>query len=126
MAATEAEQVIGRFCELFNAGDLDGLVGELYEDDAVFIPPDSGPVSGKAAIAEVLKGFLALGGTLSIVATTTMSNGDAALTHSRWRLDIPGGEPMEHTSAELVRRQPDGTWKYAVDNPWGGEVVAEG
>jgi hypothetical protein len=30
---------------------------------------------------------------------------------------------MEHTSAEVTRRQPDGTWKYAIDNPYGGEVL---
>jgi ketosteroid isomerase-like protein len=123
MAANEPEQVIEQFCELFNAGDLDGLITNLYEDDAVFIPPGSGPVSGKAAVADVLKGFLGMGGTLSIVATTTLRTGDIALTHSRWHLDIPGGDPMEHVSAELVRRQADGTWKYAVDNPWGGEVL---
>ena len=27
-------------------------------------------------------------------------------------------------TAEIVRRQPDGTWKYAIDNPWGGAVLA--
>jgi hypothetical protein len=30
---------------------------------------------------------------------------------------------MEHTSAEVARRQSDGTWKYAIDNPYGGEVL---
>lgn len=123
MAATEPEQVIHRFCELFNQGDLDGLIANMYEDDAVFIPPGNTPVSGKAAVTEVLKGFLDLGGTLSILATTTIRNGDLALTHTRWRLDIPGADPMEHVTAEIVRRQPDGTWKYAVDNPWGGAIL---
>lgn len=123
MAATEPEQVINRFCELFNQGDLDGLTTDLYEDDAVFIPPGNTPVSGKGAISEVLKGFLDLGGTLRILSTTTVRNGDIALTHSRWRLDLPGGDAMEHVTAEIVRRQADGTWRYAVDNPWGGAVL---
>ena len=38
MGATDPEQVIEQFCSLFNAGDLDGLVNTLYEDDAVFFP----------------------------------------------------------------------------------------
>ena len=124
MPATEPEQVIDLFCELFNAGDLDGLISNLYEDDAVFIPtPTDAPVSGQGAVAEVLKGFLALGGTLNVLGTTTLKKADIALTHTRWRLDIPGAEAMESVTAEIVRRQPDGTWKYAIDNPWGGSVL---
>ena len=49
MGAVEPEQVIEHFCRPFNAGDLDGLVNTLYEDDAVFFPsPADAPVSGKA------------------------------------------------------------------------------
>lgn len=127
MEATEPEQVIDHFCKLFNSGDLDGLINNLYEDDAVFIPtPVDAPVSGKAAVAEVLKHFLATGGTLSVLATTTLKKGDIALTHTRWRLDIPDADAMESVTAEIVRRQPDGTWKYAIDNPWGGSVLDAG
>ena len=57
------------------------------------------------------------------MSTSTVVNGDLALTHSHWRLDVPDGEPMEHTSAEVVRRQPDATWKYTIDNPYGGEIL---
>ncbi len=124
MAATNPEQVIEQFCSLFNAGDLDGLVNTLYEDDAVFFPsPTDAPVSGKAAVADSLKEYLATGGTVSVVDTTAVKNGDIALTHTHWRLDIPGGEAMEGVTAEIVRRQPDGTWKYVIDNPWGGAVL---
>jgi ketosteroid isomerase-like protein len=57
------------------------------------------------------------------LATTTIRSGDIALTHTRWRLDIPNADAMESVTAEIVRRQPDGTWKYAIDNPWGGSVL---
>ena len=124
MEATEPEQVIDHFCKLFNSGDLDGLVQNLYEEDAVFIPsPTDAPVSGRATVVEVLKHFLATGGKISVLATTSVRNGDIALTHTHWRLDIPGAEAMESVTAEIVRRQPDGTWKYAIDNPWGGTVL---
>ena len=124
MGATEPEQVIDHFCKLFNSGDLDGLINNLYEDDAVFVPsPTDAPISGKATVAEALKGFLAMGGTLSVLTTTTLKHGEIALTHTHWRLDIPGADAMESVTAEIVRRQPDGTWKYAIDNPWGGAVL---
>lgn len=124
MGATEPEQVVDHFCKLFNSEDLDGLINELYEDDAVFVPsPTDAPVSGKAAVAEVLRGFLATGGKISVLATTTVKNGDIALTHTQWQLDVPGAEATGSVTADIVRRQPDGTWKYAVDNPWGGTVL---
>ena len=124
MAVTEPDQVIHQFATYFNAGDLTSLVQELYEDGAVFVASPEGPnVQGKEAITGVGKAFLDTGGTLSIVSSSCVTNGDIGLTHSRWRLDLPEGEPMEHVSAEVVRRQADGSWRYTIDNPFGGEVV---
>jgi ketosteroid isomerase-like protein len=119
MPTTDPGQAIHEFAALFNRGDLDGLV-ETYEDGAVLkASPADEPLAGKDAIREALKGFLGLNGTISIVATSIVQCGDIAITQSRWRLDIPGGDPMEHEGAEVIRRQADGTWKYAIDNPWG-------
>jgi len=123
MAASDPGQAIHEFADLFNEGDLDGLV-DIYEDGAVLKPsPADEPLAGKDAIREALKGFLSMNGTISIVATSVVQFGDIALTQSRWRLDIPGGDPMEQESAEVIRRQADGTWKYAIDNPWGALIL---
>jgi uncharacterized protein (TIGR02246 family) len=124
MAATEPGQVIDHFAKYFNSGDLESLLRDLYEEDAILIPePGPATAAGKAAIREVLNAFLAMNGSLQVLATTAVVHGDIALTHTRWRLEFPDGEPMESVTAEVVRRQPDGTWKYAIDNPWGGAVL---
>jgi len=107
---------------VFNSGDIEGLTS-LYEDGAAFIPQPGTVVSDATGLRAALQGFLDTKGMLTIVSTSAVVKGDLALTHSHWRLDIADGEPMEHTSAELARRQPDGTWKYAIDNPYGGEVL---
>jgi ketosteroid isomerase-like protein len=122
MAATEPGQVSGQFAECFNAGDLEGLAS-LYEDGAVIVPEPGTVRSDAVGFRAVLQGLLDTKGTLTIVSTSAVVKGDLALTHSRWRLDIPGGEALEHTSAEVNRRQPDGTWKVAIDNPYGCEVL---
>src|SRR4029450_10309582 len=48
---------------------------------------------------------------------------DLALTTSKWVLEGIGadGKParMEGQSAEVARRQPDGTWLFVIDNPYG-------
>ncbi len=124
MGATGPGQVIERFVELFNGGQIDTLLGELYEDDAVLVPGPGAPIAaGKDAIREVLQAFLAMGGNMSLAGSTTVPAGELALTHNRWRLDVPGSDPMEGTTAEVVRRQADGSWRYVIDNPFGGSVL---
>ncbi len=123
MGASEPAQVIEDFIKLFNSGDLDGLVRDMYEDDAVLVPSPGTSATGKAAIREALQGFLSMGGNITLLGATAMQKGDLALTHSRWRMDVPGADPLESTTAEVVRRQPDGSWKYIIDNPWGGSVL---
>lgn len=87
--------------------------------------PQPGPdtISGKAALREDLKGFIETKGNLKILTTSAFQNGDIALTHTHWRLEIPGADPLEGKTAEVIRRQPDGTWKYVIDNPWGSAVL---
>lgn len=49
--------------------------------------------------------------------------GGIALTTSKWVLEGtgPDGKPVkiEGQSAEVSRRQPDGTWLFVIDNPHG-------
>ena len=124
MAATQPDQIIELFAASFNAGDVEGLAS-LYEAGASIIPdPAAGAVSGLPAIREALQPFVAMGGTLTIIASSSVASGDIALTHSSWRLEAPGADPMEAVSAEVARRQPDGTWLYVIDNPWGAGVLA--
>jgi ketosteroid isomerase-like protein len=30
---------------------------------------------------------------------------------------------MEHTSADVLRRQADGRWLFVIDNPWGTSIL---
>ena len=55
---------------------------------------------------------------------------DIALMTGRWTLSGIGadGKPVQMTgqSAEVARRQPDGSWLFVVDAPWGLESDAAG
>jgi ketosteroid isomerase-like protein len=52
-------------------------------------------------------------------------DGDLALTSSTWSVTATDaqGKPLnvKGKSREVVRRQADGTWLFAIDNPHGGE-----
>lgn len=123
MMATTGPNLIEDFAKYFNSGDLEGLLS-LYEDGAAFVPQPGSVLTDAAGLRAALQAFLDTHGTASIVSTTEAVAGDIALTHSHWRIDIPGGDVLEHTSAEVTRRQPDGTWKYVADNPFGGDVLS--
>lgn len=126
MLSTTPEHVTKAFQEAFNAGDIDGLMA-LYEDGAVLAPQPGKRVAGKAAIREALAGLLGLRGTVEVEQKYTMQCGDIALMQGAWRIrgTGPDGKPIELAArtAEVVRRQPDGTWKYIIDHPWQNDDI---
>lgn len=96
------------FVERANSGDVDGLV-ELYEPDAVLRFPPGNLARGHEAIRAVYADFLASRPRLEPGRPQeTLRCGDLALTSTV----IATG-----TTAEIARRQPDGTWRWVVDNP---------
>jgi len=101
---------LGRFfVDRANAGDVDGLVA-LYEPDAVLAFPPGEVVTGHAEIRAVYEKLLADRPRLTPgTAHPTLVNGDVALTATR----LTNGD----VTAEIARRQPDGTWLWAVDQP---------
>ena len=97
------------FLERANAGDVEGLVA-LYEPDAVLAFPPGRIAAGQEKIREVYRNFLASRPVLrSAGQRPPLRNGDLALTSTR----LPGGG----ATVEIARRQPDGTWLWAVDQP---------
>lgn len=88
--------------------DVDGLV-ELFEDEAV-LDTGNGLASGSAAIREFWEGFVAGGITVTVGRQAdALINGDLALTSTR----MPDGV----VTVEIARRQRDGSWKWALDQP---------
>jgi len=111
------------FAQAFSAGDLDALVS-LYEPDAVLVPQPGQTVKGRQAIREALQGFLSLCGEFRLEVKSAVENGDLALVRSDWRLSgtAPGGCMIDLSgqAVEVLRRQPDGSWLYIIDNPYSG------
>ena len=120
-----------RWCNAFNAGDLPALMA-MYENDAIIVPgPDAEPMTGLTAIEAALRGFHALGGTLSFTPRHLLVCGELALASIAFVMhgghDADGNPiPLSGVTAEVTRRQPDGTWKYVMDHPFGGAQSREG
>ncbi|MBI3896649.1 MAG: SgcJ/EcaC family oxidoreductase [Acidobacteria bacterium] len=121
MPAQHPAQVHKLFREAFNSGSVDAVLA-LYEDQASFVTGPGASVTGKIAIREALLGFLAMRPSVRLETISVVEGGgDLAFLESRWVVDGtgPDGKPvqMTGTSREVVRRQKDGTWLYAIDDP---------
>ncbi len=68
--------------------------------------------------------------TLAPQSRKVIEAGDIALYCSHWTLKGtgPDGNPVEMSgnSADVLRRQSDGTWLVAIDNPWGSAILGGG
>jgi uncharacterized protein (TIGR02246 family) len=109
-----------------NRGDVDAAVA-LYEPQASYVLDSGQVIAGRAAIREACQNFLAYKPRFTIeVKALRSGEGDLALTTSTWTVtgvNPEDGTPMKVSgkSAEVVRRQADGTWQFVIDNPHGGE-----
>jgi ketosteroid isomerase-like protein len=108
--AQTPEDITRLFVERVNAGDVDGLVA-LYEPDAVMAYPPGTETRGATAIRALFEQMLAAKPEFpQETPLPTLVAGDLALTSTR-ALDGTGGR------AQVVRRQPDGSWKRLIDRP---------
>jgi uncharacterized protein (TIGR02246 family) len=126
MPATTPEQIHRLFEEAFNAGDLDGLM-ELYEPDAALIAQPGSLARGIEQARAALQGFLALKGRITLDTKLAITVGELAYLSNSWSLSGtgPDGNPvvLGATTAEVARRQADGSWRYVIDNAWGDRAV---
>jgi ketosteroid isomerase-like protein len=100
----------------------------LYEPDATFALPrefGQGLVTGLDALRQAFSGFLAVNPELTVSPEKTLVSGDTALVIGHWTLtgrdqagnDVNAGGRY----ADVVRRQPDGGWRFVIDNPNGSD-----
>lgn len=115
------EDVSAQLVALLEAGDLDGVMG-LYEAESVFVDLD-GVHAGRDAIRLAHERFREAGLNLDLRESVTVRVGDLALVHWSWTVAGPDGAKAEGSSAEVLRRQPDGSWKFVIDNSDGAAIV---
>jgi uncharacterized protein (TIGR02246 family) len=106
--------------EAFNAGDVDRLVG-LYEPDATLVGEDGVAALGLDAIREAWAASISFGGKITLTTRHALEQGDLALLSNQWTFEMPG-LVVSSITAEVARRQPDGSWRYVIDNPYAAPV----
>ena len=121
MDARQPEGVSELLVALLGRGDVRDAA-ELYEDDAVFADYDV-TVRGLDDIVLAHQRFYDAGKTLILNDSLVFEVGDIALVHWSWTVRDADGSSRYGISAEVLRRQPDGTWKFIIDNSDGTALV---
>ena len=89
------------------AGDIEGMLA-LFEPEAILDTGEGPLIQGKQAIRTLFEEFIASGEKMTLgVQSPAVINGDLALTSTK----IPDGS----ITAEVARRQSDGTWLWVID-----------
>jgi uncharacterized protein (TIGR02246 family) len=118
------------FAEVLSAGDLEGALA-MYEPGACYVVSEErGEVArGHEEIRAALADLIAMDCRLDCYRIEVLENGDLAVLRADWVFSGTGedGEPFEHRgrSIEVVRRQEDGTWRFALDLPSGASPQTE-
>ncbi len=122
MPARTPKEVEDLFPRAMNARDIDGMLA-LYESDTVFVPePGQAPVQGEQALRAHLRTFTDAQPELSTEVRHVVQAGDIALSWIPWSMKRTRADGTQETisgrAVNVVRRQPDGTWRTLIDNPF--------
>ena len=111
------------FVQLYNAGDIDGIVSRFYAEDAVQMPPSEPARKGKEAIRLGYHKTRELNDESidSSILESVRVSGDIAFV---WGMDMGtttprnGGEPARYRLKWLTvleRSRADGSWKWVCE-----------
>jgi uncharacterized protein (TIGR02246 family) len=114
MPAFTPQEIHVLFERAFNAGDIEAMLA-LYEPSAVLVAGGN-PVRGHDAIRAALNMFVSNGARMKLETRTVIESSEGlAVLHGAWSIGPPSA--TQGMSTEVVRRQPDGSWMFVIDNP---------
>lgn len=120
MLSNKAEDWPSLFEERLNAGDLDGVM-KLYEPTAHFVARSGETVVGRDHIRPFVAGMIQSKTKLKSQVVRAINVNDIAVLYTDFQGTMvdPSGQRVDigHHAIEVLRRQPDGTWKLIVGDP---------
>jgi uncharacterized protein (TIGR02246 family) len=127
-AATSPAELMTTFAERAASGDAAGLLA-LYEPEAVFEPRIGVALRGSAEIAPALAELAALRPRIEYTGDPdVVVVDDIAIVSNAWAMEarLPDGSTHREGgfSADVLRRQPDGTWLVLIDQPRGATLTS--
>lgn len=118
--ARTPEELHELFLARVNARDHEGLMA-LYASECAGSDLEANFLPDRTAISAFVAGFLTIVRELTGTTRKCLISGDIALLSSDWSavVEPEEGQKVEThgRSAEVARRQPDGSWRFVIDDP---------
>jgi uncharacterized protein (TIGR02246 family) len=117
LPARSPEEIHSLVQTAFNRGDAQALI-ELYEPEGVLVI-DGKNIVGRENLLGAFETILSRSGRMTLETQLIIDSGQGlAVLHGKWMVEYPSEPRLTRgISTEVVRRQPNGTWLFAIDNP---------
>lgn len=117
-----AEDAHSALAAAYNSGDL-ATVLSMYDLNGIIVPEPGKPVSGKEKFEAAVKGILAIKGRMEIKTVYCLQTGDIAVGRSEWSIKDGNDIMVSAKGVEVLKQQPNGTWKVLIDHAFGAEAT---
>lgn len=119
MPARTPEECDTLFASHLTSGNLEELLA-LYEPEATLVQQNAPPVCGTVEIRKRLAAFVAIRPKFTAnVVKVIEADETLAVLYNDWTLTTKDAGTLNGKAIEIVRRQPDGSWLFVVDDPYG-------
>jgi ketosteroid isomerase-like protein len=124
MSAKSPEEICSLFRRYMAEGDIDSVLS-IYDPNAVILSHSGELMKGSEALRQQLAPLAAEKTVFDFNIRQIVQTGDIALMHTDWKVSSP--EIMSVYAIEVARRQPDGTWRWLIGDPFtvGKRVASE-
>jgi len=115
MPAKSPEEICRLFQQYMAEGDIDSVLS-VYDPEAVFLNQLGEVKKGEAGLRQELAPFAARKAIFNFDIKQAIQSADIALMHTEWKVSSP--QQMSVYAIEVARRQPDGTWRWLIGDPF--------
>ena len=115
MSAKSPEEICRLFQHYMAEGDIDSVLS-VYDPEAVFLNQSGEVKKGEEGLRQELAPFAARKAVFNFDIKQVIQSGDIALMHTEWKVSSP--QQMSVYAIEVARRQPDGTWRWLIGDPF--------
>lgn len=118
---TKAGDAHNALAAAYNTGDLNTVL-DIYDVNGIIVAEPGNPVSGKEKFESAVKAILSIKGKMEIKTVYCLQSGDVAVGRSEWSIKDGNEVKVSAKGIELLKRQPNGTWKVLIDHAFGAEA----
>jgi uncharacterized protein (TIGR02246 family) len=115
MPARSPEEICRLFQQYMAEGDIDAVLS-VYDPEAVFVTQSGEVKKGAEELRQEFTPLAARKAIFDFEIELVVQAGDIALMHTHWK--VTADRQMEVHAIEVARRQPDGTWRWLIGDPF--------